>query len=120
MHAPAVTCWRPSRPPPIDRMGSVGRFDTVRRRDMRMSLGTNRASCPSHYVCASGRMHRMRVLWFALGFVVVGILWKVEVFWFALPFVVAGVVLGVLMNAGFATLQSIARQIKRTAHRSHA
>ena len=62
----------------------------------------------------------MRVLWFALGFVVASVLWKVKVFWLLLPFVVPGVILGVLMNAGFVTLQSITRRIKRTAHRSDA
>ena len=61
-----------------------------------------------------------KILWFALGFVVAGVLWKAEVFWFALPFVVVGVVLGVLMNAGFVMLQSIARGLQRIAHRSHA
>jgi hypothetical protein len=61
-----------------------------------------------------------KVLWFVLGFVVAGILWKVEAFWFALPFVVAGIMLGVLMNAGFVLLQSIARGLKRMAHQSQA
>jgi hypothetical protein len=62
----------------------------------------------------------MRVLWFALGFAVASILWKVGILWLVLPFVVAGVGLGVLMNAGFVTLQSLAKRMKRTTRRSHA
>jgi len=62
----------------------------------------------------------MRVLLFALGFVVASIVWRVAFVWAVLLFVVPGVILGVLMNGGFVLLQRIAKRMKRTADRSHA